>query len=189
MEEVLRVFVAVDFPDGEAKRKVMEVQEALCETGADLKPVEPGNLHITLRFLGEVERGLVERIKMELSEIRFQPFNVLFEGVGVFPDLRRINVVWIGIVEGNTELVDLYGKINRALGRCGLPPERRGFSPHLTVARVRSGRNIERLSRRVVELGGLRIGGFEVDSFRLKKSTLTPSGPIYSTLLEVPAAR
>ncbi|MBS7638689.1 RNA 2',3'-cyclic phosphodiesterase [Candidatus Bathyarchaeota archaeon] len=189
MGEILRVFVAVDFPDGDAKRRVIEVQEALSETGADIKPVEPENLHVTLRFLGEIEKSLVERVKMELSTISFQPFNILFEGVGAFPDLRRINVVWIGIASGNVELLDLYGKINQALARCGLPPERRGFSPHLTVARVRSGRNMERLSKRIMELRGLEIGGFMVDSFRLKRSTLTPRGPIYNTLLEVPALK
>lgn len=189
MEDVLRVFLAVDFPDGDAKRRVIKVQESLFETDADIKPVEPENLHITLRFLGEIEKDLVERVKVELTKISFQPFNVLFEGVGVFPDLKRINVVWIGIVEGNVELLDLYGKINQALARCGLPPERRGFSPHLTIARVRSRKNIEKLSRRVVELRDVKVGGFAVDSFKLKKSTLTPRGPIYNTLLEVPALK
>lgn len=189
MREVLRVFIAVDFQEGEAKRRVIDVQEALSETGADLKLVEPENLHITLRFLGEIEKDLIDRIKLELSTIRFQPFNIQFEGIGVFPDLKRINVIWIGIVKGNIELLDLYGRINQALARCGLPPERRGFSPHLTIARVRSGRNIERLSRRIIELRELEIGGFEVDSFKLKRSILTPSGPIYSTLLEVLALK
>ncbi len=189
MEGVMRVFVAIDFPDGEVKGRVLELQEALSESGADLKLVEAENLHITLRFLGETEINLVERVRMELSGIRFQPFKVLFEGVGAFPDLKRINVIWIDIVEGNVELADLYGKINQALLRCGFPPERRGFSPHLTVARVRSKRNMERLSRRIAELNGIEIGGFEVDSFRLKRSTLTQGGPVYSTLLEVPASR
>jgi 2'-5' RNA ligase len=186
---LLRVFVAVDVPEGDVKEKIAEFQGTLTQTGADLKPVEPENIHITLRFLGDTAGALVEELKGELRKVEFQPFKVIFKGTGVFPDHSRINVVWIGIDEGNIGLVDLCGKINRSLARYNIPPDRRGFSPHLTVARVRSGRNIEALSKMVKTLSDLEFGAFEVDSFALKQSTLTPKGPIYKDLLQVMATQ
>lgn len=182
---ILRVFIAVDIPDGEVKEKILEFQRTISQTGADLKPVEPENIHITLRFLGDVTTAMVEGLRTELDRIQFSPFRIALKGVGVFPDHRRINVVWVGVDEGNVGLVDLYGKINRALGRIGIPPDMRGLSPHITVARVRSGRNRDALSKTVAELVDTEFGSFEVASFHLKQSTLTPRGPIYQSLHEV----
>jgi len=184
---LLRIFIAVDIPDGEVKEKIREFQRAVAHTGADLKLVEPENIHITLRFLGDVATDVIENLKTELDRIQFHPFNITLKGVGVFPDYRRINVVWVGIDEGNIGIVDLYGKINRSLTRIGIPPDRRGLSPHLTVARVRSGRNREALSKTVAGLEGVEFGSIEVKSFHLKKSTLTPRGPIYQSLHEIKA--
>jgi len=184
---LLRVFIAVDIPDGEVKERILGFQRTIAQTGADLKLVEPENIHITLRFLGDMTTATVENIKTELDRIEFHPFKVVLRGVGVFPDYRRINVVWVGIEEGNVGLVDLYGKIGRSLGRIGIPPDRRGLSPHLTVARVRSGRNREVLSKTVVELADSDFGRIDVTSFSLKRSTLTPGGPIYQSLHEVAA--
>lgn len=184
---LLRVFIAIDIPDGEVKEKILGFQRTIAQTGADLKLVEPENIHITLRFLGDTRTAVVEDIKTELDRVQFQPFNVTLKGAGVFPDYRRINVVWVGIDEGNIGLMDLYSKITRSLGRIGIPPDRRGLSPHITVARVRSGRNREILSKTVVELADSEFGRIEVKSFHLKQSTLTPRGPIYQSLHETMA--
>jgi 2'-5' RNA ligase len=186
---LLRVFIAADVPEGEVKQKITEFQKTLAQTGADLKSVEPVNIHITLRFLGDTPTALVEQLRDELRKVEFQPFNVLFKGTGVFPDLNRINVVWIGIQEGNVGLVDLCAKINRSLAKYNIPPDRRGFSPHLTVARVRSGRNREALAKMLKSLTDLEFGAFKVDSFTLKQSTLTPTGPIYKDLQKVMAVQ
>ena len=186
---LLRVFMAVDVPESDVKEKIAEFQRTLTQTGADLKTVEPENIHITLRFLGDTPSALVEQLKGELEKVEFQPFKVIFKGTGAFPDHNRINVVWIGIDEGNIGLVDLCGKINRGLARYNIPSDRRGFSPHLTVARVRSGRNREALSKIIKTLSDLEFGAFEVDSFALKQSTLSPKGPIYRDLLQVMATQ
>ncbi len=172
-------------PDGEAKGKIGEFQKALAQTGADLKLVGLENIHITLRFLGDAPRALVEQLKVELNKIEFSPFKVVFNSVGVFPDQNRINVVWVGIDEGNVGLVDLSGKINRVLARFNIPPDRRGFSPHLTVARVRTSRNREALLKTVKAFVDSEFSFFEVNSFSLKQSTLTPAGPVYRDLQRV----
>jgi len=184
---LLRAFIAVDIPDGEVKERILEFQRTISQTGADLKLVELENIHITLRFLGDVTTATAEDLKTELGRVKFSPFKVTLRGVGVFPDYGRINVVWVGIDEGNIGLLDLYGKINRSLGRIGIPPDRRGLSPHLTVARVRSGRNRESLSKTVAELTTSEFGSIEVNSFHLKQSTLTARGPIYQSLQEIKA--
>lgn len=178
----LRAFIAIDVPDGPVKEKILEFQRTVLRTGADLKPVEPENIHITLRFLGDTRIARIEDIKAELNKIQFTPFVITLEGVGVFPDYKHINVVWVGIKEGNIGLVDLYGKINHALESLSIPLDRRGLSPHITVNRVRSGRNREILAKTIVELEGLTFGGFNVNSFDLKQSILTPKGPIYQSL-------
>ena len=187
--ELLRVFLAVDVPEGEAKKKIEKFQKALAQTGADLKLVGLENIHITLRFLGDTPRALVEQLKGELNKIEFPPFQVVFSSVGVFPDQNRINVVWVGIDEGNVGLIELSGKINRVLTRFNIPPDRRGFSPHLTVARVRTSRNREALLKTVKAFVDSEFSFFEADSFSLKQSTLTPAGPIYKDLQIVTATR
>ena len=188
-DNLLRAFIAVDIPDGKVKQNILELQSAISRTGADLKLVEPENIHITLRFLGDIRRSMIDGLKAELRRIQFQPFGVKLRGVGVFQDFRRINVIWIGIDEGNMGLLDLYGRITRSLERLGIPPDRRGLSLHLTVARARSGRNRETLSKTIEELSASEFGHVEVGSFQLKQSTLTPQGPIYQSLCEVSATK
>ena len=182
---LVRAFVAVEVPECEAKNGILGFMRTISESGADLKLVEPQNIHITLRFLGEVTVSKLESIKAELSKISFNTFNVPLLGVGVFPDYRHINIIWVAIDEGNVGIVDLYGKTTNALRRAGMPPDVRGLNPHITIARVRSGKNKEGLSKTISGSMGLEFGTFHVDSFHLKRSTLASTGPIYQSLLEV----
>jgi len=182
---LVRAFVAVEVPECEAKNGILGFMRAVSESGADLKLVEPQNIHITLRFLGEVTMSKLESIKAELSKISFNAFDVSLLGVGVFPDYRHINVIWAAIDEGNVGLVDLYGKITNALRKASIPPDMRGLNPHITVARVRSGKNKESLSKTISGLKDLEFGTFHANSFHLKRSTLTSTGPIYQSLMEV----
>jgi RNA 2',3'-cyclic 3'-phosphodiesterase len=186
---LVRIFIAVEVPEGEVKNRIIGSMRAVSESGADLKPVEPQNIHITLRFLGEVTTAKLESIKLELNKITFNSFDVSLQGVGVFPDYKHINVIWVAVDEGNIGLVDLYERINNVLRGVGIPSDIRGLSPHITVARVRSGRNKENLSKTISGLKDIEFGTFHVHSFHLKKSTLTSTGPIYQSLLEVQAVK
>ncbi len=186
---LVRIFIAVEVPEGEVKNRIIGFMRAVSESGAGLKPVEPQNIHITLRFLGEVTTAKLESIKLELNKITFNSFDVSLQGVGVFPDYKHINVIWVAVDEGNIGLVDLYGRISDVLRGIGIPPDMRGLSPHITVARVRSGRNKENLSKTISNLKDIEFGTFHVNSFHLKRSTLTSTGPIYLSLLEVLAVK
>jgi len=183
--ELIRSFIAFDIEDENIVRNISKVQSMLLETGADLKIVKPENIHITVRFLGNVSPGMIDRISSEMEKVSFSPFDVEVKGLGAFPNLRRINVVWAGIGRGADELRSIYYQLEPRLQRLGFRPDNKSFSPHLTIARVRSGRNKGELAKLIMDLEEYRFGVFRAKCLRLKKSVLTPKGPIYSTLREV----
>jgi len=185
MSERIRSFVAFDITDENILKRISEAQAKLIETGADLKLVEPKNIHATLRFLGEISPIIVDKVYEEMKRVSFSPFDFELRGVGAFPNLKRINVVWIGIVEGVNELTNIFNQLEARICQLGFPPERRGFSPHMTIARVKSGRHKTELTQQIMSLKDYEFGVVRADCLKLKKSVLTPQGPIYSSLYEV----
>ena len=183
-EEIYRSFIAFDIEHPSILERIRMVQEELAATRADLKLVEPQNIHVTVRFLGEIPRRKVEQVCEEMKRVSFPPFNISLRGVGAFPNPRRPRVVWVGIGEGAKEISEIFSQLEQGIVKLGFQREDRGFSPHLTVARVRSGRNVERLAERLAELANYDIGSFQAKTLRLKRSVLTGSGPTYSTLYE-----
>jgi len=187
LSERIRSFVAVDLDDAGIKDRISKAQQDLEGTGANLKIVRPEIMHLTLRFLGEVPQSTVQKVTEALSSIRFTPFEIEFTGVGVFPNIRRISVVWIGIKLGQERLAEIFQQLEPKLRQIGLPPDDKGFSPHLTIARVRTGLNKEALAKSIEDMRETEFGKMEVRVVRLKRSTLTPRGPTYTTLHEVNA--
>jgi len=180
----VRCFIAVEVEDAVILGALGRVQAGLKGTGADLKAVERENIHMTLRFLGDVGEGILEDVKGLVSELEFAPFPMELEGIGVFPNLGRPRVVWVGLTKGAEELAGIFNILEPALVGMGFKPDRRGFRPHITIARVRSRRNLAQLVEEVLNYRGERFGEFEVRHVRLKKSVLTPRGPVYTTLVE-----
>jgi len=186
-QERIRSFIAVDLDDTNIRNRIVNTQQGLEHTRASLKIVEPGIMHLTLRFLGEIPQSTVEKVKEAMNQLQFHPFEVEFSGLGVFPNIRRISVVWVGIIQGAEQLNDIFHQLEPKLRQLGLPADDKGFSPHMTIARVRSGMNKEALAKYVEEMKGQEFGRMPVNSVRLKKSTLTPKGPIYTTIHETKA--
>jgi len=187
--ERLRVFIAVDIEDPLLLSRLERMKEALVATGVPMKPVETHNLHITLRFIGEVDRGSVEEIKDRvLSAIVARPFEVELRGLGAFPGPYRPRVVWVGVSRGAEQLTRIHDEIERGLRGLGFRPDRERFVPHITLARVKGSRNLSALTRVINEYSDYGFGTMRVGSVRLKKSTLTRRGPIYETLWEVKLA-
>jgi len=180
----VRCFISVDIEDQGLLDALEEAQRRLERTGADLKCVERENIHVTVRFLGDVREGLVGELQRLISGFGFTPFKVKLRGLGAFPNLQRPRVVWTGISDGVEELKGIFQRLEPELVGLGFKPEARGFSPHMTLARVRSGRNRDRLVGEVVARADDPFGIFDVVHIRLKKSVLTPQGPIYSTVAE-----
>ena len=182
---MLRAFIGIDI-DEAVRQKLVTVQEQLGATGAQLKLVEPPNIHVTMKFLGDVSEERVGAITEALRRAAtgMKQFDIRVRGIGVFPDLRYIRVVWVGVAEGRDELIDLQREIDRELQPLGFRPER-DFVPHLTIARVRAVKNKERLAAFVREMGDAEVGVTRAQAVELKQSTLTSKGPIYSTLARI----
>ena len=185
MSERLRSFIAFDIEDSEIVRHLTEAQVDIAKTGADLKLVEPKNIHITVRFLGNISPEMVNKIYGAMENVSFKPFQVEIKGLGAFPNLRFPRVVWAGIRKGAEELRNIFEQLEPQLRKLGFQPDPKGFSPHITIARVKTGRNKAELAKTLKELAEKEFGVMIAKCLRLKKSTLTPRGPIYTTLKEV----
>jgi 2'-5' RNA ligase len=185
MPETIRSFIAFDINNQEILKRLAEAQSKLSKTGADLKLVDTQNIHVTMRFLGDIQPDMVEKIHGEMKQVAFSPFDVDIRGVGAFPNTKNARVVWAGIQQGADELRNIFNQLEPRLRKLGSRPDPKGFSPHITIARVRTGRNRTELARCIDELADHEFGILRADCLKLEKSLLTPRGPIYSTLKEV----
>lgn len=181
---MVRCFIAVECTNNEIVDGIKRVQNALESTGANLKHVEPENIHLTLKFLGEIEQHKADEIAEIIREISFEPFSFKVEEVGVFPNLRRTATIWAGITDGVSDLSAVFEEVDSKMGKLGFERERRRFHPHLTISRVRSGKNRDQLVEELLAVKDQVFGVIHVDHISLKKSVLTQKGPIYSTLAE-----
>ncbi len=179
-----RCFVAVDIDDHQVRSALLRTQKALVASGADVKVVEEENIHITLKFLGEISEERTSRVAELVKKIAFKPFTLDFNGVGVFPSPNRPSVVWAGVSGEASEMLAVFTELERGLTALGFEPERRSFQPHVTLCRVRSGRNRAELAEVVKRMENEEFGIQRVEHIRLKKSVLTRSGPIYSDVAE-----
>jgi RNA 2',3'-cyclic 3'-phosphodiesterase len=184
MSEFVRGFLAFDIDNEDVKKKLTHIQTQAVQTGADLKLVEPDNIHMTIRFLGDITLNMADKIFEEMKKIQFKPFPVQLTGLGVFPSLNYPRVLWTGIAQGAEQLQNVVNQIEPKLQSLGFPPDRNPFSPHLTIARVRSAQNKAQLADFVTKNTKSDFRGVEAKCLRLKRSELTPKGPIYSTLKE-----
>jgi 2'-5' RNA ligase len=184
MSEQIRSFIAFDIDNDNIVNRIASAQKLLIQTNADLKLVEPKNIHITVRFLGATSPETVEKVYAAMKNVKFTPFNIQLTGLGVFPTMNYPRVVWAGITDGAEQLKSIFEQLEPQIHDLGFAPDPNGFSPHLTIARVRSGANKQRLVDLVQRQESFDFGNIRADCLRLKKSQLSPRGPIYSTLKE-----
>ena len=151
-----------------------------------MKPVERENIHLTLKFLGNVSMPRLSEVKSSLQQIMFPSFTAEIKGAGAFPNLAHMNVIWVGVDEGWSQVEQVYEQVEKLLSGLGFRRESRPFSPHITIARVRSGRKRDEIANFLRRLTEESFGRITVDKVRLKQSILSSSGPKYSTLLEIP---
>lgn len=183
----MRVFVAV-FPPNEVLDSLAALIERVRRPGDGISWVKRGNLHYTLRFLGELEPGRAEAAcRAGREAVRgMRPFRGVLGEAGAFPDFRRPRVLWIGMAEGGPELVLLARSLEEALRREGFGRADRPFAAHLTLGRVREHGSAS--GGRVAEaLAAERVGSsFAVDRLTVVQSQLHPRGSIYTPLAECP---
>lgn len=179
----MRTFLGIDI-DENLVEKVVNIQKQLMETEAPLKLVEGQNLHFTFKFFGEITQDKIDEItKTTENKIKeFEPFELSINGMGVFPNLRYIRVLWLGV--DNPELFsDMLKGFDEEFVKMGFKKER-SYIPHLTIGRLKGAQNKEALVSKIEELNEVEIGKMSVNKLILKKSELTPSGPIYTNLKE-----
>ena len=179
----VRLFVSIDLPD-EFADDVRAVQERFADASG-LNFTEPEQVHVTLKFLGDVTTGQVPRVKNALRRIAgsddVEPFEATYEGLGVFPDISYISVVWLGVTRGAEEMTSLHEDIEREVTRLGFDHEDHEFTPHVTLARMEHAGGKELVQENVENLDPT-VGTAEVSEIRLTESVLTEEGPEYSTV-------
>ena len=181
MADPLRTFIAVSMP---RNNELARVIRSLGEMGSALKPVSSDNLHITLKFLGDTPQVHVADISAILQKATAgtDSFEMELLGLGAFPRIERPAVVWAG-VEGGEPLIQIAGRLDVELNELGYPRERRSFTPHLTIARVRR-KPPQELFDLFDRHTATRFGSVPVETVKLYQSELRPEGSVYSVLSE-----
>lgn len=172
----MRLFVAITLPEA-----VREFLTGLTNGLPGARWVPPENIHLTLRFIGDVDGHQAHDIDEALSGIRMPGFDLSLSGVGNFGDVRKLRVLWAG-VDPNPELVRLHDKVEQSLIRAGLEPDIRKFKPHITLARFKPGAAAKpgpKLHEFLSSHALYRSETFPVDHFTLYSSFLSSSGSIY----------
>lgn len=182
----IRSFLAIELPPAITKG-LERVQNDLKQSHADVKWVEPSRIHLTLKFLGNVDEGACDEIMNAVAKAasEVESFALAVRGLGAFPNTRNPRVIWLGVEDGSGALRPLQGAIDERLGEIGYPREEREFRAHLTLGRARSARGRAELLCRIEGLSHADLGEFRVERLVLFKSDLKPTGPIYTELRAV----
>lgn len=178
----MRAFLGISVPK-ELKPRIASIQDRFSDF--DIKLVEEENLHFNLKFFEELDKENMEQVKRVLEDVckQFQPFEIKIEGVGAFPNMNYVRVIWLGVKEGYQTLAALAEMIEKSLESLGFETEER-FVPHLTLGRVRSGRNKNELITLLKELEDAEVGKMKVENIILFQSKLSPNGPIYEEVFK-----
>lgn len=178
----VRLFVAVSISD-QARNALADLIKNLENNASGVRWVKPTNLHLTMKFLGDVAGSKISNLKeaLDLSVVELNPFRYELKGVGCFPNYKRPRVVWIGVEDFSKQLVTLQENIEEQFLQVNIPKEKRKFHPHLTVARIKDNKKINPL---LAGYQNYNFGPFtnDVSEVLLMKSELRPSGAEYTCL-------
>ncbi len=165
---------------------LMEMQEGLRRVGAEVGWVAIPSIHLTLKFLGEVEPSSIPRMAeaLQISTSSIRSFGLRLRGLGCFPSDKNPRVIWCGIEGDRDALVQLQGIVEKTCETLGFPPEDRAFKPHLTLGRVKGKRNLQPLID-CIKIGSGLEHSFHADHFNIYQSTLKPQGAVYTVLNKV----
>jgi RNA 2',3'-cyclic 3'-phosphodiesterase len=180
-----RAFIAVTIPDG-IKNQLGGVQSKLKRADADVKWTRPHGIHITLRFMGWLNQDDLEKTRQAVAEAvkGFSEFEVEVKGVGTFPERGRPRVVWVGLSRGEKELAQVAARLEQELVKRGMGEADRAFRGHLTLGRIKTGKNLDKLVEYLNGETDMSWGDFPAKSICLIKSDLQRDGAIYTVLQE-----
>jgi 2'-5' RNA ligase len=183
MSESIRSFIAVELPD-DVLSAVSRVQGQLKSYGFRTKWVRPANIHVTLKFLGDIDSGTIDAIASAMVSAAegCAPISLSAKGIGVFPNTKRPRVLWAGLTGEVNLLIDLQRKLDDRLSDIGFAKERRSFKGHLTLGRFKARVNSSEITRALTEFEDFETQSFMARELILFKSELRPSGAVYSKL-------
>lgn len=177
--------MALELSD-EVRERLVVLLQRLKSTSAAVKWVEPENLHLTLKFLGDVPEGKIDTVAETLKGIvhATEPFYFTVKGVGGFPDLRRPRVLWVG-VEAVQPLMRLQQIVEKAMEQLGFPPEGRAYHPHITIGRVKAMVGVEKVREILKGYADVKFGEVLASHLTLFRSDLSREGPTYTPLAKL----
>lgn len=183
----MRAFIAIELPV-ELQKKLGDFIDVLKNPQDKISWVSPKNIHLTLKFLGDVSADDIDSVKNIIKDVggRYSPFETKVTGTGVFPSPRSHRVVWIGVEGGKERFVDIYNDLEDRLVSIGIPKEGRGYTPHITLGRVKYVKDINGFDNLITKHSKDLFGNLMVDSISFMKSTLTPKGAVYERLDNIP---
>ena len=182
----MRTFIAIELPP-EIQKTLSRYQNKLKRTGIDVKWVEDKNIHLTLKFIGEINENQLHSIIQALREISriHAGFEITLSSIGAFPGIQSPRVIWAGISKGDAEIKNLAREIEKRISALGFQKETREFSSHITLGRTRSSSGKEEFKKIIPDINNAFSAesiGCVIKEIILFKSTLTPRGPIYEAV-------
>jgi 2'-5' RNA ligase len=186
---MIRSFIAIDFPE-EIRKALEDIQRQLKPCGAGVRWVKPGSIHLTLKFLGNIQAAQVEDIAHAVAQEigDHPPVTLCPAGLGAFPSPRKPRVLWVGLEGEVQKLKGIQARVEHALEPLGFAHEKRSFRPHLTIGRVKDRRRLQSLVDTMAALDVPPFDSFDVTEIILYKSDLRPTGAIYTKLHRMPLA-
>jgi RNA 2',3'-cyclic 3'-phosphodiesterase len=182
----MRIFIGIKL-DERVQGEIESFLKPFKKISSPIRWVKPANIHVTLKFIGEVSEEKYKQIEKRLNETDFNSvlFTLCLNGCGKFGRGNSLNIFWIGITP-NDILTGVYNKIENALGKIGIEKENRPFKPHITVGRNKKDFNFKSFFQLIEERSHEPISELNVDHFQIFKSQLRPEGPVYTKLKEIP---
>ena len=179
----IRVFIAIEI-NSEIKNELSEYLSKLKRTGADVKWVSPENIHLTLKFIGYIEKESLINLNKVISDAasNIEPFSISIGNIGAFPSLNKPRVVFVCVQERGNNLFKIYERLDEGVEPLGIKKESKKYVGHITLGRVKSQKNISKLKNTLNSGTECYFGREKVTSLSLIQSRLTPTGPLYTRL-------
>jgi len=185
--ETIRTFIAIEISE-EIKKKIAQIQERIKQTNSlKGKWVSIDNIHLTLKFLGDTRLNNIEKIKNKIKDCfeGEKSINCILANIGTFPNERFTRVIWAGIKNGDIQIIKLSKKLDKSLRQLGFKKEKRDFKAHITICRPKQILNHGQFTSTLEEINqNFQPQEFTINRITFFESTLTPQGPIYTSLLD-----
>ena len=187
MSKNIRAFIAIPLPSNVIEQ-IGALQSKLKESGFKIRWVKPANIHLTLKFLGDIAPEKIAEIEKQLhvAVADHPPLTLAAKGIGVFPGIRKPRVLWVGVSGQTQDLRNLHQSVDSGMHRVGFAVEKRKFKSHLTLGRIKSFIDPDRLVQTMQSCSEFESESFNAERIHLYQSRLEPSGAVYTKLLTVP---